>query len=96
MYSIHEHIEAARKKEEWWSVEHMELVVADVEKHHPFGIDANTLETLNILWSLTKIKRDSFEKFSVDFQTEWSKLTIIDNIRMLVKNAIGDEYEEHF
>ena len=96
MYNIDDHIEAARKKEEWWSVAQMESIRDKVNKQFPFGNDETTLLVLDHMLVEQRALRDNFVKFSVDFGTEWSKLVIIENIRMMVKNAIGDEYEEHY
>ena len=90
MYSIDDHIAAARKKEEFWCVINLEMVKSEVEESAPFKNNMQTLSHLARMSYMQRLVRDSLDKDSVAFGAEWSKLIIIENVEQMVQKTIRE------
>jgi hypothetical protein len=94
MYDIDEHIRKLRDKGEDWSVTQLELIRAEIDKGYGFQIGPTTLGRLDAMIRDQRVKRDEFERFTLDFQREWSTLEIIRSVRDIVEMELEEKNEK--
>ncbi len=94
MYSIHKHIQAAKDKGEESVPEILEYILEQIGIDHEFQTDDTTLELLEELIEDQRELRDTYSRYSVDFQMEWGILCTMQNVRDLVKLSLEGNYEE--
>lgn len=94
MYCIHRHIEHLKSKSEDWEVKCLEFIRDEFAKGSPFDISQETIDKLHLM-ELEKLEiRDRLVTFSLDYQSEWSKLIIIENVRKYIERALEGKDEK--
>ncbi len=94
-FNIDDHIAVLKKKLELWAAATTQDIKDQVERVAPFGINQETVDTLCRMHVLQVMRRNILVPFSVDYQTEWSILLIIGNVRKLVQLSLEKQNEKY-
>ncbi len=89
-FNIDKHIAMLEHEQELWGAAQSQAVKVRVERIAPFEINQLTINILYNMEKAQKKRRDNFEKYSVDYQVEWSFLLIMENIRKLVELSLEE------
>ena len=91
MYKINEHIATLNKKGEDWAVKNLERIVDIVGDGKDLPITEDTVHKLTSMIKDMEYRRDTLNKFSIDYQAKWSSLSILKTVRHLVNKSLGEK-----